>query len=81
MMGMFNLAMSGGVFTGALLAGYSMDSIGLHWAFYIPALTITTIAGLGMSLIYSAGRQKRTVLIDVPEQSLLQIDLTGKPEK
>ncbi|CAG37567.1 MFS transporter [Desulfotalea psychrophila] len=63
MMGVFNLAMSGGVFTGALLAGYSMDSIGLRWAFYIPAITIATIASLGMALIYRAERQRSEALI------------------
>lgn len=33
MMGVFNLAMSAGVFSGALGAGFSTDFFGLHWSF------------------------------------------------
>lgn len=40
MMGVFNLAMSSGVFAGALLAGYGSESLGISWAFYIPGVFI-----------------------------------------
>ncbi len=43
MMGVFNLAMSGGVFTGAMLAGTSMDSWGMAQAFHITAVAILTL--------------------------------------
>ncbi len=40
MMGVFSLAMSAGVFTGATLAGYSMDSWGIDWAYFSTASAI-----------------------------------------
>lgn len=47
MMGVFSLAMSGGVFSGALLAGFSMDTWGIQYSFYVTAaivLIVTLIA-------------------------------------
>ncbi|MBU0728619.1 MAG: MFS transporter, partial [Proteobacteria bacterium] len=35
MMGAFNLAMSGGVFIGAMGAGFTSDLFGLHWSFVL----------------------------------------------
>lgn len=40
MMGVFNLAMSAGVFTGAILAGISMDSWGMPQAFRVTAAAV-----------------------------------------
>lgn len=53
MMGVFNLAMSGGVLTGAILAGYSMDTIGIQWSFFIPAIAIGSFTLIGTFLIYT----------------------------
>lgn len=54
MMGVFNLAMSAGVFTGALLAGCSMDILGIFWSFYTPAIFIALSTVAGAWMIYSA---------------------------
>lgn len=51
MMGMFNLAMSAGVFTGALLAGMSMDSLGLRQSFYITAGVLLSLTLIAVALI------------------------------
>lgn len=52
MMGVFSLAMSGGVFTGAILSGYFSDHLGMGWAFYITALVIVTLTGGSILLIH-----------------------------
>jgi MFS family permease len=56
MMGVFSLAMSGGVFTGAMLAGYSMDNLGMEWAFYITSAGIFIITFASAWLIFSGER-------------------------
>lgn len=56
MMGVFNLAMSAGVFTGALVAGTGLDRLGMQSAF---ALTAVCIMGLSLAaalLIRSGNR-------------------------
>ncbi len=53
MMGVFSLAMSAGVFTGAMLAGYSMDNMGIEWAFYITSVAIIVLTTGSAFLIYS----------------------------
>nr|WP_321468629.1 MFS transporter [uncultured Desulfobulbus sp.] len=53
MMGVFNLAMSAGVFTGAMIAGAGLDLFGMRTAF-----TLTAIAILGLS--FFAARLIRT---------------------
>jgi DHA1 family multidrug resistance protein-like MFS transporter len=53
MMGVFSLAMSGGVFTGATLAGFSMDAWGIDWAFFTTSAAVFTISMIGAFLIYS----------------------------
>lgn len=53
MMGVFNLAMSGGVFTGAMLAGTSMDSWGIQTAFYVTAAAILILTLIAAALIRS----------------------------
>jgi len=45
MMGVFNLAMSGGVFIGAIGAGVSSDWFGLHWSFPLIGILV-----LGLTL-------------------------------
>jgi DHA1 family multidrug resistance protein-like MFS transporter len=51
MMGVFNLAMSAGVFVGALLAGMSMDSWGMRQAFYVTAAAIMMLTVAAAALI------------------------------
>ena len=51
MMGVFNLAMSAGVFTGALLAGVSMDSLGMRQAYHATAAAILILPLIAATLI------------------------------
>ncbi len=51
MMGVFNLAMSAGVFTGAMLAGMSMDTWGIRHAFQATALAILILPFVAAALI------------------------------
>lgn len=51
MMGVFNLAMSAGVFTGAVLAGISLDSFGMRPAFFFTALAILALTLIAAFLI------------------------------
>lgn len=57
MMGVFSLAMSAGVFTGALLAGYSMDNWGMASAYHLTAtaVMVTTIVA---SVLIRSGEQE-----------------------
>ncbi len=54
MMGVFNLAMSGGVFCGAMLAGISMDTLGMVWAYYISGIAVLGCTSFGAYLLASA---------------------------
>ena len=54
MMGVFNMAMSAGLFVGAMGVGSLVDIIGLAWAFYITALflfvcSVAAVAMIGLS--------------------------------
>jgi MFS family permease len=51
MMGVFNLAMSAGVFTGAMLAGLSMDSWGMRRAFQVTAAAVLLLPLVSAALI------------------------------
>jgi len=51
MMGVFSFAMSGGIFTGAVLTGFSMDHWGIASAYYIAATTILVISLLAVAMI------------------------------
>jgi MFS family permease len=51
MMGVFNLAMSGGVFLGAVGAGLLMDFFGLAWIFYIIAVFLLFTSLLSKAMI------------------------------
>ena len=66
MMGVFALAMSAGVFTGALLAGYAMDHFGIAWAYYISSITILVLTLLALGLIAGGERMDRAVADPVP---------------
>lgn len=60
MMGVFSLAMSAGVFTGAMLAGYSMDNLGMQWAFYITSSVIFFLTTGSAWLIRSGEKRDQT---------------------
>lgn len=53
MMGIFNLAMSMGVLTGALISGTAMDVLGLDFAFYISGITLVGLTTIGIWMIYT----------------------------
>ncbi|MBU1566528.1 MAG: MFS transporter [Proteobacteria bacterium] len=50
MMGVFSFAMSGGIFTGAVLAGYSMDRWGIALSYHVAgvAVLITSLVAVAM---------------------------------
>ena len=56
MMGVFNLAMSAGVFTGAMLAGLSMDSWGMRHAFHLTAAAVLVLPLVAVLLIRAGER-------------------------
>ncbi|MBM9613998.1 MFS transporter [Desulfobulbus rhabdoformis] len=60
MMGVFNLAMSAGVFTGALLAGAGLDFFGMHAAFWLTALAIATLSFWAATLIRTDSSEVKT---------------------
>jgi len=51
MMGVFSLAMSCGVFLGAIGAGSIMDLLGLSWSFFIIGITVLIVTMLAATLI------------------------------
>jgi MFS family permease len=53
MMGMFNLAMSCGIFFGSLGAGWVMDSWGLGWSFISIGLTVLFLSLVAIAMIRS----------------------------
>jgi len=57
MMGVFSLAMSAGVFTGAILSGYFSDNLGMDWAFGITSLAILVLTAAAGLLIRGGERQ------------------------
>jgi len=59
MMGVFNLAMSAGVFTGALLAGTGLDTLGMQAAFTLTAASIMVLSLIAALLIRSGNRHDR----------------------
>lgn len=61
MMGVFNLAMSAGVFTGAILAGVSMDSWGISQAFRITAVAVLVLPLLAAVMIRAGERSGETI--------------------
>nr|WP_320012579.1 MFS transporter [uncultured Desulfobulbus sp.] len=59
MMGVFNLAMSAGVFSGAIVAGAGLDFFGMHVAFLLTAFALCSLSFLAAYLIRtdSSGEQ------------------------
>lgn len=57
MMGVFNLAMSAGVFTGALLAGASMDWLGMQQAFILTGAAVCVL-GVGAAGLIRRGERE-----------------------
>jgi MFS transporter, DHA1 family, multidrug resistance protein len=51
MMGIYSLAMSSGVFLGAIVAGISMDWFGLRWVFVINGAIVLTLTMTAVGLI------------------------------
>ncbi len=60
MMGVFSLAMSAGVFTGAIFSGYFMDNFGIQWAYYITSALVLFITTVSAGLIYSGEKLNNT---------------------
>lgn len=57
MMGMFGFAMSGGVFTGAVLAGTVMDVWGIAQAYHVTGVTVLVLSCISYFMI--AGAEKK----------------------
>lgn len=57
MMGVFSLAMSAGVFTGSIFAGYCMDNFGMEWAYYVTSAMVLSITALSAVLIFSGEKE------------------------
>jgi MFS family permease len=55
MMGAFNLAMSGGVFVGAIGAGFASDWLGLDWSFLLIGLLVCGLTAAATRLINRQG--------------------------
>ncbi len=59
MMGMFSFTMSGGVLTGAVLAGISMDLVGIAWAYYTCGAMVLLLTLVAAKMIF-IGEKKAT---------------------
>ena len=59
MMGMFSFTMSAGVLTGAVLAGISMDMVGIEWAYYTCGAAVLLFTLIAAKMIFS-GEKKAT---------------------
>ncbi len=57
MMGVFSLAMSGGIMAGALLAGLSMDNWGIDFAYFVTATTVF-VGAAGAALLIGRGERE-----------------------
>jgi len=57
MMGMFSFAMSGGVLTGAIFAGVSMDLAGIKWAYYTCGATVLLLVLVAVKMICRGGAE------------------------
>lgn len=58
MMGVFSLAMSGGIMAGAMLAGFSMDVWGIEFAYFVTAATVLIGTSVAALLIRSGEGEK-----------------------
>ncbi|MBW2682680.1 MAG: MFS transporter [Deltaproteobacteria bacterium] len=61
MMGMFSFTMSAGVLTGAVLAGMSMDLVGIEWAYYTCGAMVLLLTLVAAKMIFS-GEQEATAV-------------------
>ncbi len=61
MMGVYSLAMSGGVFTGAVISGVSLDVWNIHTAYLVAGSSIAVLSLLGVILI-TLGKKEDTQL-------------------
>ncbi len=59
MMGVFSLAMSGGIMAGAMLAGFSMDVWGIEFAYFVTAATVLIGTSVAALLIRSGEREDK----------------------
>lgn len=59
MMGVFNLAMSGGVFCGAIGAGYASDQLGIRWSFFLIGIIVLGLTMAAARIIESETQQER----------------------
>ena len=57
MMGVFSLAMSGGILAGAMLSGFSRDVWGIEFAYFVTAVTVLIGASLAALLIHLGERE------------------------
>ena len=62
MMGMFNMAMSCGIFFGALGAGWVMDFWGLRWSFVTIGVTVLFLSLAAIAMIRSGTTRKQPAL-------------------
>lgn len=69
MMGVFSLAMSGGVFTGALLAGFSMDTWGIKYSFYLTAAMVLVGTVIALIMIQLHDCKKKEIQDHEPKHS------------
>ena len=58
MMGVFSMAMSAGVFLGALGSGISMDQFGLSWSFFTIGIIVLILSMAAAGLIRSGNRMQ-----------------------
>lgn len=61
MMGVFSFTMSGGVLTGAVLAGVSMDMFDIAWAFYTCGAAVMVITLIAARMIYTGERKTAAI--------------------
>ena len=59
MMGVFSLAMSGGIMAGAMLAGFSMDVWGIEFAYFVTAAAVLLGTSVAALLIRSGEREDK----------------------
>jgi MFS family permease len=59
MMGMFGFAMSGGVFTGAVLAGTVMDGFGIARAYHVTGVTVLLLSLISYYMIAGAEKKEK----------------------
>jgi MFS family permease len=71
MMGVFSLAMSGGIMTGAMLAGFSMDAWGIEFAYFVTAGTVFIGAVCAVIMIGTSAKKES----ELPQME--QTDLHG----